>query len=94
MVQKERDWVDEESRDYLLRKRCVLQHIGSDGGSIGVGYYNNFVEVVCGEDLRDRKTGSLSIERGTSYPVADWEYLVGTITTGKSTKEGMTIPPQ
>jgi hypothetical protein len=38
--------------------------------------------------LRDRETGSLSIERGASYPVADWEYLVGSITTGRARREG------
>jgi len=59
-----------------------------------VCYYNDFVEVVCSEDLRDRETDGLSVERGTSYPVADWEYLVGSVTTGKSMEEGMTIPPR
>ena len=59
----------------------MLQHIGSDGGAEGVGHDNNLVEVVCGEDLRDRETGGLSIKRGTSYPIADWEYLAGSVTT-------------
>jgi len=55
-------------------------------------YYNDLVEVVCSEDLRDRETDSLTIERGTSYPVANREYLMGSVTTRKCTQEGMTIP--
>lgn len=36
---------------------------------------DNAVEVVDGKDLRDRKTGSLTVERGASYSVANREYL-------------------
>ena len=76
MVQEERDWVDEQGRNDLLRKCWVLQHVGSDRSAKGVGHYNDSVEVVCSEDLRDRETGALPIERGAGYPIADREYLV------------------
>lgn len=72
----------------------MLQHTGSDGGTEGVGNDNNFVEVVFSEDLRDRETGDLSIERGASYPAADWEYLVGSVTTRKSMETRAGIPPR
>jgi len=75
VVQKESDRVDEEGSGDFLRERWVLQYVGSDGGAVGVGDNNDFIEVVRGEDSRDRETGGLTIQRGASYPIADREYL-------------------
>jgi len=74
-VQEKRDGVDEEGRRDLLGECGVLQHIRGHGGAEGVGYDDDSVEVVGREDLRDGETGRLAVERGASYPVADWEYL-------------------
>ena len=59
-----------------------------------MGDDNDLIEVVRSEDLRDRETGSLSVKRGASYPIADGEYLVNSFTTGKSTEKGMIVPPR
>ena len=55
----------------------MFQHIGSDSSAKGVGDDDNFVEVVCSEDLGYRKTGRLTIEWRAGYPIADWENLTG-----------------
>jgi len=56
---------------------------------------NNLFKVVCREDLRDGKTGSrLPIERGASYPIADWEYLVDSVGTRRGRAEGTVVPPR
>jgi len=59
-----------------------------------VGDDNDLIEVMGSEDLRDRETGSLSIKRGSSYPIADWEYLGGSFTIGKRMWRGMIVPPR
>lgn len=83
-MQEERDRIDEEGRGNLLREQWVPQHMRSDGGAERVGYDNNLVEVVGGEDLGDRETGGFSIQRRAGYPIADWEYLAGGYITGQS----------
>jgi len=55
---------------------------------------NNLVEVVRGENLRNGETGGLSIERGASYPIGDWEYLVSSFKIGGNTRRGAIIPPR
>ena len=57
-----------------------------------MGNDNNLVEVVRSENLRNGETGSLSIERGESYPIGYWEYLVSGFKIGGSTREWTTIP--
>lgn len=63
----------------------MLQDIRGNGSAEGVGNNYKLIEVVRSKDLRDRETGGLSVKRGASYPIADWEYLVGSLTIGKST---------
>jgi len=55
---------------------------------------NNLFKVVCREDLRDGKTGSLPIERGASYPIANWEYLVDSVKTRRGRAEETAVPPR
>ena len=62
----------------------MLQHVRSDSSAEGVSDDDDLVEVVCSEDLRDREAGSFPIERGASYPIANWEYLADGFTTGRS----------
>jgi len=59
-----------------------------------VGDDNDLIGVMRGEDLRDRETGSLSIKRGASYPIADREHLGDSFTIGKRTQREMIVPPQ
>lgn len=66
----------------------MLQHVGSDGGSKRVSNDNNTVKVVDSKDLRDRKTGSLPVERGASYSTANREYLIGSLITRRGTNKG------
>ena len=54
----------------------MLQDVRSDGGSKRVSDDDNTVKVVESKDLRDRETGSLPVERGASYPIANWKYLM------------------
>ena len=49
-----------------------------------MGNDNNLVEVVGVENSGDEEARSLSVGRGMSYPTADWEYLVGGVTTWKA----------
>lgn len=72
----------------------MLQHIRSNGSAEGVSDDYNLIEVVCSKDLRDRETGGLSIKRGASYSITDWEHLAESLTIGKCTQKGMRIPPQ
>ena len=84
-MQEECDRIDEEGRCDLLRKQWMSQHIRSDGSAERVGYDNNLVQVVGGEDLGDRETGGFSIKRRASYPVGDWEHLAGSFITRENT---------
>ena len=59
-----------------------------------MGDDNDLIEVMGSQDLRDRETGSLSIKRGASYPIADREYLAGSFTIGKRTQREMIVPPR
>jgi len=55
---------------------------------------NNLFKVMCREDLRDGKTGSFPIERGASYPIADWEHLVDSVKARRGRAEGTVVPPR